>query len=376
AGARTLPQRLAWSPLIAGSQLWLVDQIVQLNSGGAMIPAGTVTALVGTPLLFAFLMRLRTLPVSGNEPPLMSAGTRGAAAVALLALAVAASATLSFLLARGPLGWTLVNAAQLADLSSLRIPRIVVALCAGMMLGICGTLLQRMTTNSMAAPEVLGVSGGASLGVLVVFVATTAVDRVAFALAAMLGAFISLALVLFVAGKKRLSPEKLLLAGASMTTLAAALAALVLATGDPRTDFLLAWLSGSTYTANASQAWAAAAGLACLAVLAPLSLRWLAVLPLGETVSRALGIGLVAARSSILVLVAIPTALATLMVGPLSFVGLMAPHFARLTGFRRPATELCAAALYGGLILVVADWLGRTLIFPWQVPAGLLTALA
>jgi iron complex transport system permease protein len=107
-----------------------------------------------------------------------------------------------------------------------------------------------------------------------------------------------------------------------------------------------------------------------------LTIRWLAVLPLGETVSRSLGLGVVGVRAILLCLIAIPTAVATLLIGPLSFVGLMAPHFARMTGFRRPAGEIFASALYGALILIAADWAGRTIIFPWQIPAGLLTALA
>ncbi|AWI57728.1 hypothetical protein N181_26380 [Sinorhizobium fredii USDA 205] len=73
--------------------------------------------------------------------------------------------------------------------------------------------------------------------------------------------------------------------------------------------------------------------------------------------------------------VAVPTAVAVLVIGPLSFVGLMAPHLAALTGFRRPVLQIFAAAIYGALMLTIADWAGRTIIFPWQVPAGLLTAL-
>jgi iron complex transport system permease protein len=87
-----------------------------------------------------------------------------------------------------------------------------------------------------------------------------------------------------------------------------------------------------------------------------------------------LGLDPARARQALLPLVAVPVAAATLAIGPLSFVGLMAPHMARLAGFRRALPQLLASALAGALILLVADWLGRTLIFPWQVPAGLLAA--
>ncbi|TIM21058.1 MAG: Fe(3+)-hydroxamate ABC transporter permease FhuB, partial [Mesorhizobium sp.] len=80
-------------------------------------------------------------------------------------------------------------------------------------------------------------------------------------------------------------------------------------------------------------------------------------------------------RVILLVLIAVPTTVATLVIGPLSFVGLMAPHLARMLGFQRALPPLFASAILGGMILVLADWAGRTLIFPWQIPAGLLAAL-
>ena len=67
------------------------------------------------------------------------------------------------------------------------------------------------------------------------------------------------------------------------------------------------------------------------------------------------------------------TAAATLTIGPLSFVGLMAPHIARMMGFRRTMPQMVMAGLIGGLLLVFADWCGRMMMFPYQIPAGLLS---
>jgi ABC-type Fe3+-siderophore transport system permease subunit len=80
-------------------------------------------------------------------------------------------------------------------------------------------------------------------------------------------------------------------------------------------------------------------------------------------------------RIILLVLISVPTTIATLVIGPLSFVGLMAPHLARMLGLQRALPQLFASAMLGGMMLVSADWAGRTLIFPWQIPAGLLAAL-
>ncbi|KGM30929.1 iron chelate uptake ABC transporter family permease subunit, partial [Inquilinus limosus] len=99
--------------------------------------------------------------------------------------------------------------------------------------------------------------------------------------------------------------------------------------------------------------------------------RWLTILPLGPATGRALGVSLARSRAALLLLAAILTAGATLTVGPLSFVGLMAPHIVRMLGLRRPTPQILAAGLLGAGLMVLADWLGRTIAFPWQVPAGL-----
>jgi iron complex transport system permease protein len=77
----------------------------------------------------------------------------------------------------------------------------------------------------------------------------------------------------------------------------------------------------------------------------------------------------------VLLLSALLTAGATVVIGPLSFVGLMAPHLARLLGFPRARAQMIVAALIGALVMVVADWFGRNLIFPQQMPAGILAML-
>ncbi|MNI83870.1 Iron(3+)-hydroxamate import system permease protein FhuB [compost metagenome] len=98
------------------------------------------------------------------------------------------------------------------------------------------------------------------------------------------------------------------------------------------------------------------------------------ILPLGSATARSVGIALTPVRMTILLLAATLTAMATLTVGPLSFIGLMAPHMARMLGFRRAWPQMAIAALLGGLLMVFADWCGRMVLFPNQIPAGQLAA--
>jgi len=110
-----------------------------------------------------------------------------------------------------------------------------------------------------------------------------------------------------------------------------------------------------------------------LLALVPLCRRWLTVLPLGGDTARSVGMALNSSRIGLLLLAACLTATATMTIGPLSFIGLMAPHIARMMGFRRTMPHIVISALVGGLLLVFADWCGRMMMFPYQVPAGLLS---
>jgi ferric hydroxamate transport system permease protein len=104
--------------------------------------------------------------------------------------------------------------------------------------------------------------------------------------------------------------------------------------------------------------------------------RWLDIFPLGAPVAATLGVPVRRARFLILLLAALLSAAAAMIVGPLSFIGLMAPHVVRRMGLRRAATELLASALLGALLMVVSDWLSRNVLFPQQMPAGLLAMIA
>jgi len=104
-------------------------------------------------------------------------------------------------------------------------------------------------------------------------------------------------------------------------------------------------------------------------------IRPLSILPLGETSASSLGLQVTKVRLLLLLLAALLTASATVVIGPLSFVGLIAPHLARVLGQQTVGRQLVVAALAGGLLLGVADYLSRIVVYPNQLPAGLLAAL-
>lgn len=374
-GARRLGSRLLVAPLIGALLLWLTDQVVQWLSGpeGRAIPTGAMTGLLGAPLLLYLMRRLpRSIPRIGATalvPARLRFGRRRLGVfVALFLLATLAA----LLLGRGPGGWHLALGDGL-HLLEWRWPRVSAAASAGLLLAVAGVLLQRLTANEMASPEVLGLSSAVGIGVIfTIYLMPGSPPRLVLLLAGAVGAGLCLVFLLLLGRRSRFAPDQMLLGGVAVGTAMSALAALALASGDPRLGTLLTWMAGSTWSVDGELALpAAGTALAALAIV-PLLRRWLEILPLGETVSRSLGLRLSFARAAIVAAAALLTAIATLMVGPFSFVGLMAPHMARMMGAGRASRHALVAALLGATLMVAADWLGRMLLFPYEIPAGLM----
>ncbi|MDP9840683.1 iron complex transport system permease protein [Neorhizobium huautlense] len=380
AGARRFAQQLVWSPLIGAGLLLVTDETVKLLSAafGAFLPTGSMTALFGAPVVLMLLARLRT---ESRRPPNLGQGATRSWHVprfmpALFLLTLAIGVVAAILIGRAPTGqWEILPFAEWQSILPYRWPRVVAALSAAMMLGASGVILQRLTGNEMASPELLGISAGATAGVaLALFTVASAGFAVQLVFAAF-GALAVLVMVLLLGLRSGFSPERVLLAGVVLTALLDALIGFLAAGGDPRAMMLIGWMSGSTSRVDQASALFA---LACAIVFAALVYpagRWLTLLPLGREVSHAVGIKVPVARASLLVLSALMTAAATLIVGPLSFVGLVGPHIARELGLRGALSQMIGGAMAAGLLMLIADWLGRMIAFPYQMPAGLMAVL-
>lgn len=375
-GARRLLPRLILAPLIGALILWLSDQvIIWLSRVWMEVSTGSVTALIGAPLLLWLLPRLRSMSAPDMNVSNRVAAERqhvaGYALAGLVILLLGAYVALS--LGRDAHGWSWASGALLDELMPWRWPRILAALIAGVMLAVAGCIIQRLTGNPMASPEVLGISSGAAFGVVLMLFLVPGNAFGWLLPAGSLGAAGTLLIIMIAAGRGGFSPHRMLLAGMALSTAFTMLLMMLQASGDPRMAEVLTWISGSTYNASEEQVLRTGVVMVILLAIAPLCRRWLTILPLGGDTARAVGMALTPSRIALLLLAACLTATATMTIGPLSFVGLMAPHIARMLGFRRTLPHMVMSALAGGLLLVFADWCGRMLMFPYQIPAGILS---
>lgn len=378
-GARTQRDILLAAPLVGATILWLTDGIVQIVAGGSaeMVPTGAATALLGGPLLLYLLPRLRlTRHASVPAPPLPSRRIAhpSLASLAILFL-VLSMLVVALLFGRSPNGWSLANGQLLESLYPFRAPRVVAAAVAGAMLAAAGTILQRMTDNPLASPEVLGISAGAGVGLAAVLFTFSAPTMAARLIGATIGVMAVLVALLAISRNQEKNSERLLLGGFAAAALCNAIVNAAMITGDARAFQLLAWISGSTAHITWTEASVAAAAALALLGLLPLMTRWLEILPLGSDQAQAIGLPLRTSRMVLTFFAAGLTAAASLVVGPLSFVGLVAPHMARLVGFGRAHYQLLAAILIGAGMMTGADWLSRIVSFPYQLPLGLFASL-
>ncbi|WBA10256.1 Fe(3+)-hydroxamate ABC transporter permease FhuB [Salinivibrio kushneri] len=376
-GARKLITRLSLAMILGALMLAATDLAVQLLPGrrAMMVPTGAATAALGAPLLLWLLPRVS---LGNRQRQQMHAGTSAprqdwplGRTLMLLVLGVVIFATVS----RQSEGWQWLALSGDWSLLEWRLPRLLAAALAGGVLAVAGAVLQRLSANPMASPEVMGISAGTALGLIVTIFAGMGASMLSLYVGGLIGAGATLALIVLLNRKTGFQPEKVLLTGVAIAALMQAVQSFLMAGGDPRAYQVLAWISGSTYYVTDSTVTTLALVAAVLVALGLMCQRWLDILPLGGETAQSLGVKVGRARMLLLALVAVMTVSATLVVGPLSFVGLMAPHIARSWGAKNARAHMVTAGLIGMGLMLFADWLGRQWLYPQEMPAGIIASL-
>jgi iron complex transport system permease protein len=263
-----------------------------------------------------------------------------------------------------------------AVLIELRLPRAVLALVYGAMLGASGAAIQALFANPLASPDLTGTTSGAALGAVVTAYLLGFNSPLAHSLGAMVGAVGALLLLLALAGP-RAETATLLLSGLAISALAGALTTLALALAPSPFAFYDAyeWLLGSLVDRSLGQsAFAALPALVTIALLVRLA-RPLDSLTLGEEVAQSLGHDVGCLRLQVVCLSAIGVGACVAICGAIGFIGLVAPVFARRLTRGHPGRAILPAALIGALLLIAADLITREAPLGRVLPIGVVTAL-
>jgi iron complex transport system permease protein len=348
------------------------------------VPTGVVTSLVGAVFLVATALRLRDTGGAGAPDRLRVPGRAAfltALAVLVVALAgVAVAAVLigdSKLLLGDVANWAQGRAGRtVAFVLDTRVPRVLAALCAGAALALAGTLVQAVTRNPLADPSVLGVSGGAALGAVLLVTTAPVAAGWSIAGAAFAGAGAAAVVVFGLAARGGFQQNRLVLVGIGVASGTTATISLLIVLTDPfNATKALTWLSGSTYGRSLPDVVPVALALVLGTAVAVARRTELDLVSLDEDTPRLLGLRLAPGRLGFLVVSVLLSATAVACAGTIGFVGLVAPHAARALVGRRHVRVIPVAMLLGATLVCAADLLGRTVIAPAQVGAGLMTAV-
>jgi iron complex transport system permease protein len=266
-------------------------------------------------------------------------------------------------------------------LFSIRLPRIIITVLAGMALALSGSILQGITRNDLADPGIIGINSGAGVSIAVFFLFFP-IDAASFAyllpIVAFAGALLTACLIYLFSYSKRngIQPVRLVLVGVGFSMAFSGLMIILISAAErQKVDFIAKWLAGSIWGTDWPFIWAI---VPWLVVLIPLTLyksQMLNLLGLSEPVSIGVGISVNRERFLMLIAAVALAASAVSVTGGIAFIGLMAPHMAKALVGPRSQMFIPVAILLGGWLLMLADTIGRNILEPDGIPAGIMIAL-
>ncbi|MFA1736920.1 FecCD family ABC transporter permease [Lysinibacillus fusiformis] len=261
-------------------------------------------------------------------------------------------------------------------LHTLRLPRILMALLVGAALGVAGLILQGIIRNPLAAPDIIGVTSGASMGAIIFIVYFMGSVGIQFLpLAAISGAAIISFIIYLLSWRKGVTPIRMVLIGIGISALAKAVVTMLLVLSEvAATTKAYLWLTGSLYGANMTDVYLLLPWVALLLPLTFVLARTVNVKELGDDIATGLGVKVQVYRLLFLLISVMLAGSAVAFAGGIAFVGLVAPHMSRLLVGRSFAGLIPVTAIIGGIIVIVADIVARTAFLPKDLPTGVFTA--
>ncbi|GIH22644.1 Fe(3+)-citrate import system permease protein YfmE [Acrocarpospora phusangensis] len=305
---------------------------------------------------------------------------------ALVAYAVALILLLATALAGIAFGAVSLSPADVVDgltggantfiVQEYRLPRVAVSILAGAALGVAGVFLQAALRNPLASPDVVGFTKGGGVGAMAaVMLSSPAAQAWAIPVGVIAGTSVTAAGLLLISRRLGGSLTTLVLVGAALSALAGAAIEYLLVREPQSADQAMVWLAGSVYGSDRADVTALLAWLAVCLPLVVLATRSVDVAGFGDDSVVSLGRHPVRVRALLVTAAVLLTAGAVTSVGGIGFLGLLAPHLARFAVGSRGHRLVPMAALTGALILCLADFAGRVVAVPNEIPAGIVAVV-
>ncbi|MHB1017558.1 MAG: FecCD family ABC transporter permease [Coriobacteriia bacterium] len=262
----------------------------------------------------------------------------------------------------------------------LRLPRVILAALVGAALALAGVLYQALFRNPLADPYILGVSSGAGLGATLAMMllgSSYAIRAVGVPVGAFVGAGLTMLLVVRLASSRgKLDPTSLLLAGMAVSYILSALTSFLLVLDREQMSSVVFWMMGGLQNRSWEHVASLGVMLALGSIAPALYHRELDLMLLGDERAGQLGVSVERFKMIALASASLVVAGAVSVSGLIGFIGLMTPHMMRLALGPRHRLLLPASVLAGAIVLVVADLLARLVLAPVEIPVGIVTALA
>ncbi|MCA1066249.1 iron ABC transporter permease [Rossellomorea sp. AcN35-11] len=266
-------------------------------------------------------------------------------------------------------------------LFSIRLPRIIMTILAGMALALSGSILQSITRNDLADPGIIGINSGAGAAIAIFFLFFP-IDAGSFAyllpIVAFAGALLTACLIYLFSYSKRngIQPVRLVLVGVGFSMALSGLMIILISSAErAKVDFIALWLAGNIWGSDWPFIWALIPWLVILIPFALYKSQMLNLLGVSEPVSVGVGVSINRERFIMLMTAVALAASAVSVTGGIAFIGLMAPHIAKALVGPRNQLFIPIAILLGGWLLLLADTIGRNILEPDGIPAGIMIAL-
>ncbi|WP_414053107.1 FecCD family ABC transporter permease [Macrococcus animalis] len=263
-------------------------------------------------------------------------------------------------------------------LTHLRLPRTLLAVLIGILLGMSGVLIQTVTRNPFASPGIMGVNSGASLFVVTAIVIFKVNGTLQLSIVAFIGALI---VALMIVGAttlpvRSLSIMELTLFGASMSAFCMAMTQGLLIYNESAIEQVIYWLSGSVSNKKLSILMYLWPSIVVGILLIIVNIKNLNVYHLDDTALKSVGGNILVIKCVTMISVALLSGASVAIAGPIAFIGLITPHITKMViTSQNHLVRLPSAALIGAILLVTSDLLSRFLLFPQEIPVGIATAI-